>query len=114
MRGVYLLVGAALLAVGVLGYFQNPILGVITSNPYHNLLHVGSGLATLNAARRGILAMRRWGTLAGLVYSVLALGGFTLRRGDFFGLMHLDRLDNIMHAALAAIFLYYAWLAPPR
>ena len=48
MRGVYLLVGAALLAVGVLGYFQNPILGVITSNPYHNLLHVGSGLATLD------------------------------------------------------------------
>jgi Domain of unknown function (DUF4383) len=114
MRGVYLLVGAALLAVGVLGYFQNPILGVITANPYHNLLHVGSGLATLAAARRGILAMRRWGTLAGLFYSALALGGAALRRGDFFGLMHLDRPDNIMHAALAAIFLYYAWLSPPR
>jgi uncharacterized protein DUF4383 len=114
MRGVYLLVGAALLIVGALGYFQNPILGVITANPYHNLLHVGSGLATLAAARRGILAMRRWGTLGGLLFTALAIAGFALRRGDFFGLMHLDRPDNVMHAALAAIFLYYAWLAPPR
>lgn len=114
MRGVYRAVGVALVSVGMLGYFQNPVLGLFTSNPYHNLLHIGSGLAMVIAARHGILSMRRWGMLLGLLYSALAIAGFTLRRGDFFGLMHLDRPDNLLHVGLAVIYLYYAWLAPPR
>ena len=114
MRGIYRAIAVALVSAGMLGYFQNPVLGLFTANPYHNLLHVGSGLATLVAARRGILAMRRWGMLAGLIYSALAIVGFTSSRGNVFGLMHLDRPDNILHAVLAGIFLYYSWLAPPR
>ena len=113
-KGVYRVIGIGLLAAGVLGFIQNPALGLFTSTPFHNLLHLGSGLATVMAAGRGILAMRHWGTINGLLYAALSVAGLTLRRGDFFGLVHLDRPDNWLHAGLAAVFLYYAWLAPPR
>jgi hypothetical protein len=48
----------------------------------------------------------------GAAYAVLGLVG--LVRPDAFGLMHLNPADNVLHFALAAVFLYVALLAPPR
>jgi hypothetical protein len=106
--------GSVLLLAGVLGFFQNPLLGLFEVNAVHNVVHLASGALTLLAARQGIGAMRIWGKTFGLVYLAVAIAGWLAPGGDLFGLMHLNLPDNVLHVALAMVFLYFGLLAPPR
>jgi hypothetical protein len=113
MKTAYLVMGALLLIAGILGFFQNPLLGLFVVDTLHNLIHVGSGIVTAAVAFRGIAAMRTWGKLFGLFYLVVAIIGAVVPGGDVLGLLHLNIADNLLHLALALFFLYYALLAPP-
>jgi hypothetical protein len=68
---------------------------------------------TLFAAMQGIGGMRLWGKIFGLVYLAVAILGFVIPGGDIFGLIHVNMPDNLLHLALAAVFLYVGFLAPP-
>ena len=114
MRRAFRAVGVLLVVAGVLGFFQNPVLGLFTVDLLHNLVHVTSGALTLLAARRGIGTMRTWGKALGLLYFSVAIAGFALPAGYLMGMMHLNLPDNLLHLALAAAFAYYGLLAPPR
>jgi hypothetical protein len=112
MKNIYLVLGAVLVLVGVLGFvLPSPLLGIFEVNTLHNVIHLASGALTLIAAMQGIGAMRLWGRIFGLVYVLVGIIGFVMP--DMFGLMHLNMADNLLHLGLAAIFLYVGFLAPP-
>lgn len=113
MRNLFLLLGVVLVVVGVLGFvLPSPLLGVFEVNTLHNIVHLASGALTLLAATQGIGAMRLWGRIFGLVYLLVAIVGFPMP--DMFGLMHVNTADNLLHLALAAVFLYAGFVAPPK
>lgn len=113
MKNIYLVVGAVLVLVGVLGFVMpSPLLGIFEVNTLHNIIHLASGALTLVAAMQGIGAMRMWGRAFGLVYLAVGILGFV--DPALFGLMHVNLPDNLLHVALAAIFLYVGFVAPPR
>ena len=114
MRSAYFVLGAFLIAAGILGFFQNPLLGRFPVNTAHNLVHLTSGAFTLMAAGQGIGEMRIWGKTFGLFYLAIAIAGFVFPGGDLFGVMHLNLADNLLHLGLSGIFLYYGLLAPPQ
>jgi hypothetical protein len=114
MKNAFVVMGALMVIVGILGFFQNPLLGLFEVNTLHNLIHVGSGIVTAAVAFRGIGAMRTWGKLFGFFYLAVAIIGAVVPGGDVLGLLHLNIADNLLHLALALFFLYYALLAPPR
>ena len=112
MKNIYLVLGAVLVVVGVLGFaMPSPLLGLFEVNTLHNVIHVASGIVTIFGAMRGIGAMRLWGRVFGLVYLAVGILGFVMP--DMFGLMHVNMPDNLLHVALAGIFLYYGFVAPP-
>ena len=114
MKILYLVLGSVFVLVGILGFVMpSPLLGIFEVNMLHNIVHLASGGLTLLAATQGIGAMRLWGKLFGLVYLVVAILGFVMPGGDLFGLMHVNMADNVLHVALAAVFLYVGFLAPP-
>jgi hypothetical protein len=99
--------------VGIAGFVMpSPLLGLFEVNALHNIVHLVSGALTLVAAAQGIGAMRTWGRLAGATYLGVAIAGFV--EPDLFGLMHLNLPDNLLHLALAAVFLYVGLIAPPK
>lgn len=113
MRNAYLAMGVLLAIGGVLGFFQNPILGLFEVNTLLNLLHVGSAIVTVAVAIKGIGTMRTWGKLVGFLYLALAITGAVVPHGDVLGVLRLNVPDNVLHAAVGLFFLYYALLAPP-
>src|SRR5688500_13457192 len=114
MKTLYLVLGSVLVLVGVLGFVMpSPLFGLFEVNMIHNVVHLLSGALTLVAATQGVGAMRLWGKLFGLVYLVVAILGFVMPGGDLLGLMHVNMPDNVLHIALAAVFLYVGFLAPP-
>ena len=112
VKNIYFALGGVLVLIGVLGFVMpSPLLGLFEVNTLHNIIHLVSGALTLVAASQGIGAMRTWGRIFGLVYLAVAIAGFV--DPTLFGLMHVNLPDNLLHIALAVIFLYIGFLAPP-
>ena len=107
------LVGAALVIVGIVGFFydssfstgdelkSDEVFGLLAVNGWHNVLgHLAIGLLLLAAARS---AAREAALGIGLLYLVLAIWGFLAVEdgvGDILGLIPLNTEDNVLHLIL--------------
>ena len=104
VRPVTWLFGIVLLAVGLLGFFQNPILGIFAVDPLHNIIHIASGALALIMINMGDAMGRTYLIVFGLVYLVVTAVGFM--QGDtVLGLITVNAADNYLHAAIAAVYL---------
>ncbi|MFO1183585.1 MAG: DUF4383 domain-containing protein [Bauldia sp.] len=104
-RWAAILFGLVFIAVGILGFFPNPLVsetGLFKVNTMHNLVHLLSaailfaGLANPNFGAANALR------LLGIVYILVAVLGYFTHTLDF---LAIDASDNILHAALAVVFL---------
>ena len=106
-----LVVGATLVAAGILGFFYNAdftsdeskrdaVLGILDVNGWHNLVHIGSGALGLAVAG---FAARSYALGLGLVYTVVAVWGFAIGDGEsILGIVPVNTEDNVLHAIIAA------------
>lgn len=99
--------GAVLLLVGILGFFNNPVLGLFPVNGLHNAVHLISGAIGIWAGIWGGVAASRWfNRIFGIVYLLVAILGFVspgmtadlLSKGSDLG------LDNWLHIVLGVVF----------
>ncbi len=98
------LLGIVLLAVGILGFFNDPVVGLFDVNALHNVVHVVSGIIALAAAGSGYGLSRMYLVVFGLVYLLVALLGF-IHFASAVSLLELNDLDNYLHMAIAAVCL---------
>jgi hypothetical protein len=118
-----LIVGASLVAGGVLGFFYNAsfatgdatltdrdaVLGVLDVNGWHNVVHLASGALGL-ALAGSFGGARAYAGGFGLVYLVVAILGLAVGDGEsLFGLLPVNTGDNLLHlligvAGLGAFF----------
>ena len=108
------LVGAALVIVGIIGFFYSSgfdtgtagvakdtdeVFGILAINGWHNIVHILLGVLALFAAGTPYGA-RTYCLAVGLVYVVLALWGFIDDDGVIVGLLPLNDEDNVLHLVL--------------
>jgi Domain of unknown function (DUF4383) len=110
-------VGASLVAAGVLGFFYNAdfstgaattdpanrdaVLGVLDVNGWHNIVHLLTGAAAL-AFAPSASAARRYAIFFGLAYAIVATLGFAYGDGDsIFKLVPVNTEDNLLHVLFA-------------
>jgi hypothetical protein len=91
--------GVVFLVIGVLGFFNDPLLGLFEVDTVHNIAHIVLGLVLLAAP--GVGALRG----VAVVYLVLAVLGFLMVDGDgeLLGLVHVNAADNWLHLVLAVL-----------
>ena len=103
--------GALLLVIGVAGFFYSAstgspgavddALGAFEVNAWLNLLHAATGALGLFAAS---YAARPFALLAGWLYTVLAVWGFTLGAGDaILGFLPANGGDNALHLVVGLL-----------
>jgi hypothetical protein len=97
--------GAVLLLVGIIGFFNNPVLGIFTVNSLHNWIHVLSGALGLVA---GLTMNGRYAKTFnigfGAIYGLVAL----------LGLLEANAADDWLHVAIAAASLGVGFFADKR
>lgn len=102
-RLVAQILGAVLVLVGVVGFVNDPVLGVFDVNPLHNVVHLLSGAVLLAAA---FMADGRNARLAnmvlGAVYLVVAAATWIPGLNDLFA---LNVADAGLHALLGVVLL---------
>jgi Domain of unknown function (DUF4383) len=116
VKGYSALVGIVLLAVGLLGFVNNPIVGqpnaLFVTGAVHNVVHIATGLIALfiafglegRAQVNGVIGF-------GLLYLVVFV--LLLVSPNMFGILDypVNAADHVLHAGLAVISLAVGYTA---
>ena len=107
-----LLFGVVFIAVGLLGFVSNPIIGIsenaiFHADTMHNIVHIVSGVLFLLVALAAPASSRRFLLLFGIVYFLIGIMGFftmgTTGMGEVLGFLHVNGADNYLHVGLGLI-----------
>lgn len=104
--------GAVFIVLGLLGFVNDPILGIFDVNALHNIVHLASGILALIFASQGESQARTFALVLGIVYALVTILGFMTGDGNILGLVATNGADNILHLVLAVVFLYVGLMKP--
>ena len=101
-----IVLGIVFVLVGLLGFVNNPVLGLFAVNTSHNLIHIISGLVLLAGAYSSLgsgLALK----IVGIVYALIAIIGFFMVSVDgmLLGFITMNDADKWLHVVLAVVIL---------
>lgn len=97
------IVGVALLAMGIIGFFNDPLLGVFEVDTEHNIVHIVTGGLGIYFSRN-LKNAQLYGKIMTAVYGLVTVLGF-FSTHHIFG-MEINYADNLLHVALTLLFLY--------
>ena len=111
-KAAALLIGVVFIAVGLLGFIDNPIIGTSTNvifhaDATHNYVHIGSGLLFVLVALMAPRSAAGFMKLFGIVYLLIGVLGFinigSEGMGKVLGILHVNGADNFLHIGLGLI-----------
>ncbi len=106
------ILGIVFLAVGILGFFPNPLVsptGLFVVNTTHNIVHLASGAVLLAGAYSTLgasLALK----VVGAVYALVAILGLIMGGPMLLGLVAMNTADHWLHVILAVVILAAGFL----
>ena len=105
-KSIVMVLGVVFVLIGILGFFNDPILGLFEVDAVHNIVHLLSGIVAIAMASRGEAGAIQYGKIFGVVYALVTVLGFILGSGLLLGLMEINGADNVLHLLLAIVLLY--------
>ena len=109
-----LVIGFIFIAVGLLGYVDNPIVGesdnvIFHADSIHNWVHIISGVLFVLIAMAAPSMARTFLVIFGIVYLAIGIIGL-MNIGDdemtrVFGFLHVNSNDNYLHIGLGILIL---------
>ena len=111
-----LLFGVVFLLVGLLGFVENPLVGmgaIFETDLMHNLVHILFGVVLLVVALKAPVKSGLWLKVLGVVYLVLAVLGFLMvpEGGALLGLVNANGADHWLHIVLGLVLLVGGFMA---
>lgn len=101
-KKISLIFGIVLLVLGVLGFFNDPILGLFEVDTYHNSIYVILGIILLaTATKNTAMGLKIVGALA-LIVSIL---GFIPPTTSVLGLVETNMASSILQLLVAIVLL---------
>ena len=107
-------IGAALLAIGLLGYIKNPVFGIFAMDGAHSFIYIVSGLLALTLALRDEHETQQFAKVVGFAYGVVSVLGFIVPDGLLLGVLEANLADHIFHAVVAVALLYVGFWSIDR
>lgn len=101
-----MVLGVVFVVVGLLGFMNDPVLGVFEVDMLHNVIHLAAGLLALAAVGMGESMMRLYARVFGLVYGLVGVLGILIPGDMVLGLFEANMADHVLHLVLAAVLLY--------
>ena len=112
VKNSVLVLGIVFVLIGLLGFFNNPILGLFSVNALHDLVHLLSGILAIIFAVNSEKAARTFAQVFGVVYGLVAVLGF-VAPSFMATLLNVHTADNYLHVLLALVFLGLGFMSKP-
>lgn len=104
-----MVLGWVLVAVGLIGFVWDPVLGIFDVGPVHNVVHLLTGGVLLAGAYMNHGANARPVNLTlGIVYAVVAVWGF-VSLSSLNAVIDTNVADNWLHLGLAVVLVAVAF-----
>jgi len=117
-----LLIGVIFIAVGLLGYVDNPIVGnsekaIFHTGSTHNIVHIITGALFVLIALAAPGAVGGFLKLFGIIYLAIGIYGMTQMGTDdmknLFGFLMVTKNDNYLHIGLGLVIFLAGFLRRP-
>ena len=114
-----IVIGLAFLAVGLLGFVSNPVVGaspdaIFHTDKIHNIVHIVSGALFLLIAIAAPGSTAGFLKLFGIIYLGLGIyGAVTMGSAEtqkLLGFLHVNKADNYLHIGLGAVIFLAGFL----
>ena len=107
-KSAALLIGVVFIAVGLLGFIDNPIIGtaegaIFHADATHNYVHIASGVLFALVALMAPRSSAGFMMLFGIVYLAIGVVGMVSDTGSVFGFLHVNEADNYLHIGLGIV-----------
>ena len=121
-RSASIAIGIIFIAVGLLGFISNPIIGesdsaIFHADTVHNSVHIVSGVLFLIFGLAAPASASVFLIIFGMVYFFLGILGLinigTEGMGKLLGFLHVNGADNYLHIALG-LLIFLAGVALPK
>ncbi len=118
-----LVIGLLFIAVGLLGYVDNPVIGesataIFHADSVHNIVHIVSGVLFLLVAYASPANAAMFCKVFGTVYLLLGVIGLFRIGSDgmttLLGFLHVNGADNYLHIALGLAILLVGFAVSRR
>jgi len=114
--------GLIFVAVGLLGFVDNPIIGtsadaIFHADTIHNGVHIASGVLFLLVAMAAPASAGTVLKLFGIVYLAVGIVGlvqFGKESGKVLGILHVNGNDNYLHIALGILIFLAGFMKSRR
>lgn len=100
-KNLLYVLGVVFVLIGLLGFVNDPVLGLFEVNVLHNLIHLVSGILLLVYA--GKSSAKTLALVLGIVYALVTVLGFLM--DNILGILPVNMADNLLHLVLAAVLL---------
>ena len=107
VKNSVMVLGVVFILIGLLGFFNNPILGIFQVNTLHDIIHLASGILAVILAMYGEGASRTYAKVFGIVYALVTILGFL--PGNLLSFLNVNVADNVLHLLLAIVLLYLGY-----
>jgi hypothetical protein len=98
--------GVFFIGLGLLGFFVREAFGM-HFDLVHNLVHLIVGTLAISCVMSGEASVKQFMRITGVFFALLAAIGFT--NPGFFGIMHAEMTENVLHLALAVLGLWFGY-----
>lgn len=107
-----LVIGVIFIAVGLLGFIDNPIVGtsagaIFHADTTHNMVHIVSGVLFVLVAMAAPASASTFMVIFGIVYLVIGILGITSvgegGMAKLLGFLHVNEADNYLHIGLGVV-----------
>ncbi len=105
MKNIMIIIGVVFILAGLLGFVNNPILGILAVDTLHNIIHLATGVLAIVFAMQGEAQGRKFFLIFGIVYALVTILGFLTGDGKILGLVTVNGADNIFHLLVTVVFL---------
>ena len=121
-KSASVIIGIIFIAVGLLGFISNPIIGesenaIFHADTLHNSVHIVSGLLFLFFGLAVPASAAAFMKIFGVVYLLLGIIGMvnigTEGMGKVLGFLHVNGADNFLHIGLGVLIFLAGMLPNP-
>ncbi len=104
MKNIMYVIGVVFVLLGLLGFVNDPILGIFEVDTVHNLIHLATGILALIFTAQGEAQGRKFFLIFGVVYALVTILGF-LGGDSVLGITVVNGADNVLHLLVTVVFL---------
>lgn len=112
MKNIMYVIGVVFILAGILGFFNDPLLGILEVDALHNIIHLATGILALVFTSQGEAQGRKFFLIFGIVYGLITVLGFLTGEGKLLGLVSINQADNYFHLIVTVAFLAIGLMKP--